>query len=399
MRQNRLAYLLAAVTMIGPFAIDTYLPSFPAMARDLHASELEIQQTLTAYLIPFAFMMLWHGSLSDAWGRRRIVLAGLGVFMVSSIVCALATDVAMLWCGRMLQGLSAGVGIVVGRAIVRDLFDGPAAQRMLSKIMMLFSIAPAVAPMIGGWILLLADWRGIFWFLALFSALMLGVCRRWLPETLAPEKRQPLYWKGLARAYCDVLLHRRFRRLAVAGALNFNAIFMYVLAAPVFLIQHLKLSPQAFATMFAPVVGGMALGAYLSGQAAGRISPIRTIFGGYALMALAALLNLAVNLTMAPGIPWSIAPLPLFSIGMAMAMPSMQLLALDLFPERRGLASSCYGAVQTGLNAFSAALIVPILWSSTLWLAGGMVVATTLGAAMFMLRNQTTSLTSAPPRD
>jgi DHA1 family bicyclomycin/chloramphenicol resistance-like MFS transporter len=198
---RRFAILLAALSAIGPFSIDTYLPAFPAMAQSLGASDVEIQQTLTAYMIPFAFMMLWHGALSDALGRRRIILVGLALFCASSLVCAFATSVHMLWLGRALQGMCAGIGMVVGRAMVRDVLDGAAAQKLMAHIAILFAIAPAIAPIVGGGILAWFNWHGIFMFLVLFSGLMLLACWLWLPETLAPEKRQSLHPVHLARAY------------------------------------------------------------------------------------------------------------------------------------------------------------------------------------------------------
>lgn len=174
--------------------------------------------------------------------------------------------------------------------------------------------------------------------------------------------------------------------LAFATAFNFAAMFIYVLAAPVFLIGLLKLSAQDFGTMFMPVVAGMMLGSFASGRMAGRLPIGHIIAYGYGLMALAALGNVVMNLLMPPTLPWVIVPMATFSCGMALAMPNLQLLALDLFPDRRGLASSCIGVIMTGLNAVSAALIVPLLWGSTLHMALGMAGFLILGGITFALR-------------
>jgi DHA1 family bicyclomycin/chloramphenicol resistance-like MFS transporter len=182
-----------------------------------------------------------------------------------------------------------------------------------------------------------------------------------------------------------VFAHHEFRRLSLANALNFNAGFLYVLAAPVFLIRHLGFSPQSFAWMFVPVVGGMMLGSYLSGRLAGRLSSARTVAAGYGLMAIAAALNLGINLALPPSLPWMLLPLPVFTCGMALSMPSIQVLALDLFPERRGLASSCLGVIHTGMNALAAAVIVPLIWDTTLHLALGMAGFLLLGGVAFAL--------------
>ena len=242
--QQHFAFLLAALSAIGPFAIDTYLPAFPEMAQQLGASALQIQQTLTFYLIPFGLMMLWHGTLSDALGRRRIILAGLLLFVLASLLCAFATRIEMLWLGRALQGMSSGVGMVVGRAMVRDVLHGAQAQRLMAKVAMLFAIAPAASPIVGGYLLRFYDWRGIFIFLALFASILLVACLVWLPETLAVEKRQSLHPVKLLRAYQEMLSHGVFNRLTLTSAFTFNAFFVYVVAAPVFLIRHLELTPQ-----------------------------------------------------------------------------------------------------------------------------------------------------------
>jgi len=382
---RRLTFLLAALSALGPFCIDTYLPAFPAMAVSLNASDVAIQQTLTAYLIPFAFMMLWHGALSDSLGRRRVILVGLALFVVSTLICAFATSIEMLLVGRALQGLTAGGGSVVGRAMVRDVYSGVQAQRALASIAVLFGIAPAIAPLVGGFILLFAGWQAIFICLVVFSCVLFAACWAWLPETLPVAQRQSMHPINLAKGYAIVFKHHEFRRLALATAFNFSGMFVYVLAAPVFLIRHLGLSAQGFGIMFMPVVAGMMLGSFASGRLAGRLSPVRTISLGYALMTVAAVVNVGMNMLIPPTLPWAIAPMVLFAGGMALAMPNLQLRALDFFPERRGLASSCIGVFLTAMNALAAAVIVPLLWGSTLHLALGMAAFLALGGITFAL--------------
>jgi DHA1 family bicyclomycin/chloramphenicol resistance-like MFS transporter len=379
-----LPVLLAALAAIGPFSIDTYLPAFPAMAQELGAGPLEVQQTLTAYLAPFAFMILWHGAFSDALGRRRVILATLLLFAASTLVCAFAPDIETLWLGRALQGTCAGSGMVIGRAIVRDvLHDGPAAQRLMASVAVMFALAPAVAPVIGGWIFAALGWRAVFGFLFLYAIVLVAACWRFLPETLPRAQRQSLHPAWLARSYLGVFARPAFLLLAGALALNFAAFFIYVLSAPVFLMQHLSLSPQQFAYMFVPGVAGMMAGSVTSGRLAGRLSPRRTIGAGYAFMIVAAALNVGINLTLAPGLPQSVLPIVLYNFGMALAMPSLTLLVLDLLPRQRGLISSCQGFVQTVVNALAAAAIAPLLWGSTLTLALGMAAILSLGLASF----------------
>ncbi len=386
---RQLVLILAALTMIGPFAIDTYLPAFPAMAQGLHTTDVLVQQTLAAYLIPFAFMMLWHGAISDALGRKRVILVGLAFFLAASLVCAFATSIETLLLGRVLQGLSAGVGVIVSRAMVRDLYDGADAQKLMAHVSILFAIAPAIAPIIGGWILQYFDWHGIFFFLGGFTLLLFIACALWLPETLPVAKRQSLHPVSLWHAYRSVFSHHEFRRLSIAIALIFSAGFIYILAAPVFLIRHLGVSAQSFGVMFVPVVAGMMIGSYVSGRTAGKISRMATIKIGFGLMGFAATLNLIINLSLPPGLPWSLIPLPLYTCGMALSVPTLQLMGLDQFPARRGLASSCMGTAHTAVMAITSATIVPLLWGSTLTLALGMASYLVLGGVVFLLSRRT----------
>ena len=367
-----MVYLLAAMAMLGPFSIDTYLPSFHAIGETLHATPLEVQQTLSAYLGAFAAMTLWHGALSDRFGRRRITLIALALFALASAGCAFATRIEHLWFWRAMQGVTAGAGIVISRAIVRDLFDGAQAQRLMSRIVMTFAIAPAIAPVIGGWLQTAFGWRSVFAFLVLSTATLWLACWKLLPETLPPEKRQSLQPAYLGRAYWKVMTSPPFLLACAALSLNFLGFFVYVLSAPTFLMTHLGLPETAFLWLFGPAMAGLMSGSWLSGRLAGKISAGRTIALGYAVMGGAAIVNLGINLTLSPALPWSVLPLFPYTLGMALAMPSLTILALDPFPAQRGLAASCQTFFQSGFNSLAAALIVPLLWGATLTLALGM---------------------------
>ena len=369
--------------MLGPFSIDTYLPAFPAIGANLNATPIQVQQTLTAYMVMFAFMILWHGSISDALGRRKVILAGLGFYFFASLFCAFATRIEMLWLGRAMQGMVGGVGFVVGRAVVRDLYDGPQAQRLMAHVAVIFAIAPAVAPIIGGQLQHWFNWHGVFFFLALIAASLLLASWRYLPETLPVAERQPFSPGPLWRGYRSVFGSAQFIFLSLALSANFAGFFIYVLSSPVFLIQHLKLTPESFAWMFLPMVCGLMLGSTLNGKLAGRLSQRRTIALGYLVMIAASIGNVALNLLLPPQIPWAIVPLFVYVTGMALAMPCLQLLAMDLFPARHGMASSCQGLIQSALNAVVAGAIAPLLWGSTLTLAFGMIAFMAIGILFF----------------
>lgn len=374
-----IAILLASMSALGPFSIDTYLPSFHEIAEKLGASQLEVQQTLSIYLLSFAVMTLWHGAISDRFGRRRVILIALGLFGLASVGCMVATSIEQLWVWRGLQGISAGAGIVISRAIVRDLFDGPDAQRLMSQITMMFAVAPAIAPVIGGWLQTWFGWRSIFTFLVLSTAALWLACWKLLPETLPPERRQSLKPAYLARTYRKVFSSPPFLLACAALSFNFAGFFIYVLSAPVFLMKHLGVPETGFLWLFGPAMIGLISGSWLSGRLAGKVSTSRTIVLGYIVMSCAAVINIGLNLAFPPGLPWSVAPLLIYTCGMAIAMPSLTLMALDPFTTERGLAASCQTFFQSGYNSIVAALVVPVLWGSTLSLAAGMLGLMALG--------------------
>lgn len=380
-----LALLLSAMAAIGPFSTDTYLPSMQELGRVFSASPAMVQQTLTAYMVPFALMMLWQGAISDALGRRWVTLVMLAVFVVASVGCMVAWDLRALMAFRALQGMSAGAGVVIGRAMVRDLLEGMEARRMMARIALTFAIAPALGPVVGGWLQVWFGWRSVFAFLALFAAGLLWWSWRALPETLPPEKRQPLNAGYLVRAYWQVLRNGQFLALVGAVTCNFSAVFVYIVSAPVFLLEHLKVSETGFLWLFGPITGGLMIGTWLSARLAGVLSNRRTVALAYACMGVAAAGNVMLHALRAPGLPWSVLPLVLYVVGTSLAMPSLTLMALDRFPDQRGLAASCQGFMQSAGNALVTALVAPLVWGSALSLAWGQAGLLGAGAVTFAL--------------
>lgn len=366
-----LALILAALAMLGPFSVDTYLPAFPNIQASLHASAIEVQQTLTAYMLSFAVMILWHGALSDAFGRRNIVIGSLVVFAIATLGCAASHSVHYLWAFRMLQGISAGAGVVIGRAIIRDLYADAPAARLLSLVTMIFSIGPAIAPILGGWIVKLLDWRSIFLFLFIYTVVLLWYCYKRLPETLPPEKRQPFNPRFLAGSYKQIFRSPLFHLKAGAVAFNFAGLFLYVAAAPVFITVHLGLGPDQFAWQFVPAVGGIFFGALAVNRLAHRIPIPRQVLIGFSFLIASALANVAYHALFPPALPWSVLPLFFYTFGMSIVAPGATLLVLDLFPHIRGTVASCQSFTLTLLAALVAGIIAPVLSHSVLWLAAG----------------------------
>lgn len=386
-----LAVMLALLAMLGPFSIDSYLPAFPAMEASLGASTLEVQQTLTIYMICFGGMTLWHGALSDSFGRRNVILISLAVFVVATLGCAAAHTIHYLWSFRVLQGLSAGAGIVVGRAMIRDLYDGPEAERLLSLVTMLFAVGPAVAPVIGGVIVNLLDWRSIFLFVFFYSALLLAFCWKKLPETLPPDQRHVFNARFLWDNYRKVFSTLRFHFFAGALAFNFSGLFLYVAAAPALIIRHLGLGPTEFAWLFVPMVGGIFIGALLVNRLAGRLRQSVQLAWGFLFLFGAALANLVYHLFLPPALPWSVMPIFFYTLGMAVVAPSLTLQVLNLFPQTRGIAASCQSATQTLLGGLVAGVLAPLLSPSLVWLAGGQLVLVTIGLISWRVGHKATS--------
>jgi DHA1 family bicyclomycin/chloramphenicol resistance-like MFS transporter len=364
-----LAVLLALLGMLGPFSIDTYLPAFSGIARSLGATPAEMQQTLSAYLFGFAFMNLFHGALSDSLGRRPVVLWGIAVFTLASAGCAMSQSIEQLVFFRALQGLSTGAGIVVSRAVIRDMFAPAQAQKVMSQVTIYFGVAPAVAPLIGGWLFVHLDWHSIFWFLTLVGAALWAANYKLLPETLHLSHRQPFEVKHLMRGYWQLGSNPRFLLLALASGIPFNGMFLYVLSAPAFLGDHLQLAPTDFFWLFLLTIAGIMMGAWLSGRMAGRLPPKQQIRYGFSVMLLVSVVNVVANFVWVPQASWAMFPIALFAFGWALMVPVVTLLVLDLYPERRGMASSLQAFVGSTANGIVAGVVAPLVMHSTRALA------------------------------
>jgi DHA1 family bicyclomycin/chloramphenicol resistance-like MFS transporter len=364
-----LAVLLAVLGMLGPFSIDTYIPAFSAIAQSLNATPVQMQQTLSAYLFGFAFMNLFHGALSDSFGRRPVILWGLAMFTVASLGCALAQNVGQLIFFRALQGLSTGAGIVVSRAVIRDMFPPSEAQRVMSQVTIYFGVAPAVAPIIGGVIAEYLDWHSIFWFLVGVGVVLWLANWRLLPETLHVQDRQPFQVRNLMRGYWELLTDARFLLLALASGVPFNGLFLYVLSAPAFLGDILQLRPTQFFWFFVLSIGGIMAGSWLSGRMAGKVKPKNQIMQGFRIMLGVSAINVVANALLTPNAWWSLWPVTVFAFGWALMVPVVTLLVLDLYPARRGMASSLQAVVGSTANGIVAGVVAPLVMHSALGLA------------------------------
>src|SRR6266702_6980044 len=250
MRRLALIIVLGALTAFGPMSIDMYLPAFPALTRHFHATEAQVQLTLTACLAGLALGQLLYGPVSDALGRRRPLYAGLAAYAAASALCVVAPSVTVLTGLRLVQGLGGAAGIVIARAVVRDLYSGVAAARFFSLLMLVTGLAPMLAPILGGLLLRFTSWRGVFIILAIIGTLLLLSAATSLGETLPPERRQSGGIRITLATFYRLLTNRSFIGYALPCGLAFAAMFAYISGSPFVLQTSYGISPQLFSIIF-----------------------------------------------------------------------------------------------------------------------------------------------------
>jgi DHA1 family bicyclomycin/chloramphenicol resistance-like MFS transporter len=360
-----LTALLALISTIGPYTIDAFFPSLRAMGAEFGVNNFQAQQLLTSYLIPYAVMSLVHGSVSDALGRRKVILGGLALYTVASLCCTFAPTFGTLLLARAFQGAVGGVGHIIGRAIVRDCYSGAQAQRVMSTISMLFALGPALAPVIGGYVHVWIGWRAVFGTMVIFGALLFLLMWWRLPETHPIEKRVPLHIVAITRSTFNVLRSSAFLRLTASSSLCFVALHVYIGSAPAIVLDHWRLNETSFAALSIPIVGGFALGAFVSGRLAGFMPSERQLDLGYNLALVFAACMLAMQLFVAaPPVLLQQALLTFMAIGMQLMFPVMTLRILDLHPEARGATSSANSFFSLILSACVMGLLAPWLAES-----------------------------------
>ncbi|QKI90102.1 multidrug effflux MFS transporter [Thiomicrorhabdus xiamenensis] len=361
--------LVALISMLAPFSIDTYLPSFPAIEAELGVSREWLTQSLSVYLAFFAVSTLLWGPLADRFGRRRVVLLSLLGYLMAALLCALAEDYFWLLIGRALQGVMAAGSVVASRAMIRDFFRGPEAQKALAVVMMLFTLAPALAPIIGGWLDAHLGWRSVFYFLAAFALLILPIFLVKIPETQAPESVQSIHPHFLMRSYVHSLRHPLFLRLVIVQGLLIGGFFIYVASSASLIFDHLHLQEQDFWILFLPMVSGILLGSWLSHRLAHRITAVSMVNLAFILALFAIALNVALQSLSMQEAFWVIAPLSVYAVGFALANPGLTVFGLDCLPDKRGMAASLQSLVQMGTAGLVTSLIVPVVHDSLFMMA------------------------------
>ncbi|MGO1480835.1 MAG: MFS transporter [Brachybacterium sp.] len=363
----RITLTLAALGMLGPFTINTVFPAFTQIGNEFGATDVVLQQLISVYLASFAVMSVFHGPLSDALGRKKVMLAGLAIYILAMFGAIFASGMGMLIALRALQGMSAGAATIVSRVVIRDLFAGAEAQRLMARVMMIFALSPVIAPMLGGWLLLLGDWRWVFVGVGLYGVLVM-VLTALMPESLPKEARIPLRIGSVLGALWEVGRSLTMVRIALATAFGFAAHFVYVAAAPIIVVRLLGLGERDFWVLFGPLIIGMMAGSYVVGRAADVMDRTRLITLGYIGTVITSVLNVVLVMAFpdpsgqldATLVPVLAGPM-LMSFTASLFFAPIQLEILDLFPHQRGAAASLGTFFTLVMNAMLSGVIAPLI--------------------------------------
>lgn len=361
--KHHLTIIAALLAMIGPFSIDAYLPSFPAIEASFDVSRALLTQSMAVYLIAFAVSTLMWGPISDRVGRRSVILGGLFIYIAASIGCAYANDLNGFLTFRILQGFAASGGFIASRAMIRDAHDTENAHRAMSQVMMLFAIAPAIAPILGAWLQDLFGWRSVFWFLTFFGVLLF-IMTYFIEETLHKKQQQSLHPKAVLKTYTQIISHRQFMGLVLSLSCSFSGVFLYISGAPSVIYDFMNLSSSDFGVLFIPIVIALIIGAFISGRLAHRWARVRIIIIGFSIMAAGVMLNLFQVMFFVSSIFNIVVPLVIYVFGLSLIIPVITVMCLDFFPKNRGAAASMQSFFQMLASAAVAGIAVPLLHSS-----------------------------------
>jgi DHA1 family bicyclomycin/chloramphenicol resistance-like MFS transporter len=356
-RRLRLIVALAGLTALGPLSLDFYLPSLPRVAAELHGTASGAQLTLTACLAGLAAGQLFMGPLSDRFGRRVPLIVGMAAYVVTSVLCALAPSMPVLVLLRLLQGLAGAGGIVIARAVVRDLYEGHDAVRTFSLLMLVMGLAPILAPVIGGQLVGVVGWRGLFGVLAGAGVVILVAVLAWLPESWPRERRAGGGVRQSLRSIGRLTRDRRLMGYSIATGLAFAAMFAYIAGSPFVIENVYGASPQAFSLAFGVNALGQMLVAQANRRLVGRFTPWQLLLAGQVLIGIGGIAVLGVVAADVAGLPALLVPLFVVVASLGLVMPNSAALSLGSHPEAAGAASALLGVFQLAIGAIVAPLV------------------------------------------
>lgn len=357
MPRARFLLLVGSLSLFGPLCIDMYLPALPRIALNLHTSASAVQASLTTCLIGLAIGQVVYGVVSDSLGRRRPLVVGLVLFIIASLCCAIAPNPAFLAGFRFLQGLGGSAGIVVARAMVRDLFEGYKAARVFSLLMLVTGCGPVFAPQIGAELLLLTSWRGVFVSLAIAGSVLLVVAITRIPETLPHNLRAELGFRSAFKSMRRVATSIAFLQHGASVSLSFGAIFAYIAGASFAIENVYHASAQEFGLLFALNALGLITGSQVNAKIVRRIGAQRLMTGGLVAMATSTFVLLIVVITHFGGLLGVVIGMFATMTANGFVGPNAMALSLEDFPDMAGSASALLGVAQFGLGAAIAPLV------------------------------------------
>ncbi len=361
--------LLIGINLLGALALDAFLPAFSPIAQSLEASPEQMQQTLSAFFLAFGVANLFAGPLADRWGRRPVVLGGILLNLLAFIACALVQTPGQLIAARLIQGIACSAAVSITLAMIRDVHEAQAAQEAINRLVGFLMLGPILAPLVGSLLVASVGWRGMFMALAAVSLFLLAFAVRKLPETLVPGERKALGLWNAMRGYGLALSNRRFVFLCVSFSAGFNGLFIYVLATPTFLGVHLGLAPTGYSLAFGFVIFVSSLLFLAYQRLAKGAMPLRVVGWGFTAMAGASIANVATNWAWSPDITWALLPIVAYAGGLALIAAPMQVFALDVLPDQRGLTAALQATWVAMTNTAVAGLLVPLAMHSALALA------------------------------
>ena len=366
--------ILGVMTGNAALSLDMYLPAFPSIAVDLGVAEGDVQITMSTFLAGFAIGQMFYGPLSDTFGRRPVILVSLLIYGLVSALCATSGVIDDLIVLRAVQGLAGAAGSVLGRAVIRDVYDGPRLLKAMSMLMLVLTAAPMAAPLIGSYVLELWGWRSIFWTLASYAMLWSVLIVLTIPETLPQAKRLPIHPVAVGRVFAEVLSHKQAMGYTLTAAFGFAGMFAYITATPFIYMEIYGVTPQGYALFFAANIVAMAVFSAANGRLAGRFTGHQLLTGLTWVLVAAALAVLGAGVTGIGGV-WGLA-VPLFLyVGSLSAVAANGISGtLHSFGHSAGTASSVFGVFQFGLGSLTG-LVVSVLNGGTVLPMVGLVVS------------------------
>lgn len=349
--------LMGALTAIGPFSIDMYLPAFPTIAQSMEVPRGDVERTLAAYLIGMAMAQIVYGPLADRFGRKLPMMVGLALYILASVACALAGNIEALTGWRVIQALGGAAGVVIPRAVIRDHYDTQDAARAMSLLMLIMGLAPILAPLAGGQLLAFVGWRSLFWLMALAGAAMLISVIGIMKESLPAERAIPLRWGTILGNYAALLSHRSFIAHSLAGGLGQAGMFAYIVGSPQVFIELYGVPPQYYGLLFGANAAALIIGSQVSARLLRRLAPPTLQRRAQNALALASLAAVAFTLGGLMSLPLLMACLIGYMFSQGFMNPNSAALALSEQGRRLGAASAMLGTLQLSCGALAGLLI------------------------------------------